>query len=531
MRNVVFLVKNGIGYGHIRRALLLAEALTEHAELRPIVISQAATVDLYRTAPAVRVVNFPLLHRVSSAVTEDGYIDLLDRLLAALDPALIIEDTYPDARYGAPPSLRGIPRLLVMRRLDGLSFDSLRESGAFRRYREILIAQTPDEFDLEGHSGASVAAAHSSDRVRFVGNLHQTPTSTEIAAARAQYAPDGQRLVVVNAGAGGDQMPDGYGDRLFTNTAHVARRLHAEDVPTRFVLITGPYYAGRPLHNTANVTVRRFDPNLPALLAAADVAVIKPGNNALSEALHGNANLVLVPDVSFMEGLDDHAARITATYGGTVTTPDTPALDTAIREALATPPRTHRPPPSNALHDVLDRIEHWATNTIPQVRPRRLALLIEDKSGIRFASPAQAPTTPSPAIPHGAPHRWTVIDDAPAESPTDLADKGIRLLISRGEPSPTIRRWHTLAPSNPSLHLVAAHPLTPHHSRTRHQLADLLNDQPTAIALLDLRGNDPDTAHHMEATLLSWLAEQPVDLIDPDIIEAELGNDLMGLAP
>jgi hypothetical protein len=47
--------------------------------------------------------------------------------------------------------------------------------------------------------------------------------------------------------AGGDQMPDGYGDRLFHSCATVAAGLAAEGAAARFILVTGPYYAGRPL--------------------------------------------------------------------------------------------------------------------------------------------------------------------------------------------------------------------------------------------------------------------------------------------
>jgi predicted glycosyltransferase len=125
MRNVVFLVKNGIGYGHIRRAILLARAVQEAGVFRPIIISQASTLDLYDGA-GVRVVNFPLLHRVPSAVTEDRYSEILDETLALLEPAVVIEDTYPDPRYGNLRSLSAVPRILIMRRLDGASFDQLR---------------------------------------------------------------------------------------------------------------------------------------------------------------------------------------------------------------------------------------------------------------------------------------------------------------------------------------------------------------------------------------------------------------------
>src|SRR6266540_1236424 len=212
MRNAVFLVKNGIGFGHIRRALLVAEAVQRVGRLRPIIISQASSLALYRDSP-VRVINFPLLHRVPSAITEDLYTDLLDRLIDRLNPAVVIEDTYPDARYRRLPALADRPRILVMRRLDGLSFDQIRQRGDLAHYDRILIAQDEVAFQREGHSGDSLAAVKYSGRCGFVGNIAYAPGADEALAVRQAYAPDGAPLVVVNGGAGGDQMPDGYGDR------------------------------------------------------------------------------------------------------------------------------------------------------------------------------------------------------------------------------------------------------------------------------------------------------------------------------
>jgi len=51
MKNAVFLVKNGIGFGHIRRALLLAEAVQSAERLRPVVVSQASSLALYGESP------------------------------------------------------------------------------------------------------------------------------------------------------------------------------------------------------------------------------------------------------------------------------------------------------------------------------------------------------------------------------------------------------------------------------------------------------------------------------------------------
>jgi predicted glycosyltransferase len=262
MKNAVFLVKNGIGFGHIRRALLLAEALQAAGRLRPVIISQASSLALYGNT-RVRVINFPLLHRVPSAITEDFYTDLMSRVLDRLNPAVIIEDTYPDARYRRMDALADRPRILVMRRLDGLSFDQIRERGDLAHYDRILITQNASEFGQEGHSGESQAAVASSGRFAFVGNLAGIAPAAETAAVRREYAAD-VPLIVVNGGAGGDQMPDGYGDRLFHACQEIAATLAQEGNPARFAFVTGPYYAGRPLQATRNVTVRRFEPRLAA---------------------------------------------------------------------------------------------------------------------------------------------------------------------------------------------------------------------------------------------------------------------------
>jgi len=322
---VVFLVKNGIGFGHIRRALILAQALQRDGALRPVVISQARGLDLLLGA-GVDVVNFPLLHRLPSAVAEDRYLELLDVLLDRLDPVVVIEDTYPDPRYGRLPALAGRARLLIMRRLVGASFDQIRHTGALARYDKILIAQDPDQFHREGHSGPSLAAVEHG-QFTIVGNVAIPVTSHEAETARRAHAPQGGPLVVVAAGAGGDQLTDGFTTRLFTAVQHVADRFRDARPELRFVAVTGPYHPGRLPTPAGNLAVHRFHPDLPALLAGADVAVIKPGNNCLSEALAGRAQLILVPDASFLEGVSEHARRVVAEHGGQVC-PRTPSTST-----------------------------------------------------------------------------------------------------------------------------------------------------------------------------------------------------------
>jgi predicted glycosyltransferase len=553
VKTVALLVKNGIGFGHLRRAVLIAEAIRNEGRLRPVIISQASSLSLFRDTP-VEVVNFPLLHRVSSAVAEDSYTAILDRLLERLDPAVVIEDTYPDPRYLSLKSLAHRPRLLVMRRLDGASFDHLRTQGRFAAYDKILIAQSREDFSQEGHSGDSVAAVHFSTGFSFIGNLSYSPTPAEISQMRAAYAPNDEPLVVVNGGAGGDQMPDGYGDRLFSACAQVAAHLQADGHRARFVFVTGPYYAGKPLLETENVTVRQYEPGLAALLAAAQVAIIKPGNNALSEALLGQAHLVLVPDVSFLEGLDEHAARIAEQYGGATAKTDPKALGELVREALARPPRLMRPEPNHkGLAEAVDAIHRLAEPPLPHVPRRPLMLVLKPGAGqqaaaLRRAVPEElknalvlgktSPEDTAAITPLDTPrtdleeaHALVVGAEPPAVAPQEIADQGIRMLVAPNGVSPALERWQRLAPSIPALTVLQGSTLTATDGRAEfclRRLAQALTAEEPSCVILDLSRLTGERAiAEYLAEIGDWLRLQPVELIGPETGTALLVRRLL----
>lgn len=507
----LFLVKNGIGYGHIRRVLLLADELARHGELRPVVVSQARTLDLLRTS-TVPVLNLPLLHRVPSAVGEDAYLDVLDRVVARLGPAVAIEDTYPEQRYGSLDALRGVPRVLLLRRLDGESFDTLRSRGAFAPYDRVLLAQDDQDVDGEGHSGESLLALRRSDRVLPVGNVHRVPAPGEIETEKRRH---GRPLVVVSGGAGGDQLHDGYGHRLIAGVHRTAASLHAAGHPARFVVVTGPYYAGPDLPALPNLTVHRFTTALPALLAAADVAVIKPGNNALTEALHGGAHLVLVPDASFLEGTDGNARRVVDRYGGAVV--DTCGIDDALRAALArTAPRSTRAPhPVDSLRTAANSITQVAS-TRPVVRPRDICILVRTTGAATRLPPWATAIHPLPLT--GPPGPVVLVEHPPtSSSPQEVVDRGTELLVSAGPPPPPVLRWLRAAPARPALPVVRAGRVAvgPHdpHDRVLQALARAVTDPANRAVVLDLRGVDTPRGDRTLDTVARWLTEQPVTTV------------------
>nr|WP_241265470.1 glycosyltransferase [Streptomyces boncukensis] len=335
-------------------------------------------------------------------------------------------------------------------------------------------------------------------------------------------------------------MPDGYGDRLFAACAEVAKRLLAAGHDARLVFVTGPYYAGRPLSQTPNVTVRRYEPRLAALLAAAHVAVIKPGNNALSEALNGNAHLVLVPDVSFLEGLDEHAGRVVDEYGGAISTADPDTLEELIRDALAQPPRMERPAENpEGLLQTLDVIDSLAEPVKPRVPMRQLMLALnlgEGRSGTDLCSvlPPLLESallldgTPMPhaddgvhsgiALPSGEGTGVVALSGGgPSVPPQELVDRGVRLAITPGPIPREIARWAQLAPAVPSLGILAAEHVTAREGCLDESLARIARAttrHEPACVIVDLsRLTDDGSLKQYLHGLAEWLGTQPVRLL------------------
>lgn len=380
---ILLLVKNGIGYGHIRRGLLISDELRALGA-DPVVISQASSLQIFE-GQAAKVVNFPLLHRVPSSAAELAYLDLLDRVVEELRPEVVVDDTYPDRRYLQLPSLREVPRLLVMRRVEPIAFDQLRRDGSLVPYDRILLAQDEQDFASEAHSTASRGAVELSGRFRFTGRIYHEPTLSELADVRKRYGGPAP-LVVVNAGAGGDQIDDAFTDTFFKTAASTARRCLDRGIPAHFVAALGPYYRGEGLPRLPNLTCVEWEPRLSALLRVAAVAVLQPGHNVISETLAGSARLVLVPGESWMEGQHELADRM-STSGQARIAPvgDADALTNEVLAALDEGPRDPQPTrrPSGARRAAQQILDEARRNRLeaPVHWPRPAVCLLVSAGG------------------------------------------------------------------------------------------------------------------------------------------------------
>lgn len=376
--DVLFLVKNDSGLGHIRRAVVLSRAL-RRSGVSSVIVSQASSLVMFDD-PELRVVNLPLMDRLRSSAAEEAYAALLDAVVARLDPELVVEDTYPDRRYLELSGLQGLPRVLVLRRLDPVAFEQVRRRGGFSHYDRVLVAQTWEDFEAEPHTSATRRLVMSSGRFRFVGPVFHEPTPQEVSAVQRRYQVGEQPLVVVNAGSGGDQLNDAFADRLFANARRIADTCLRRRLSARFVLVVGPYYRGRQIEPGKNVEVVGFEPRLAALLRLASVAVVRPGHNVVHEALGGPAQLVLVPGIPWMEGQPEFAHRLATRVGATVVDVDDyealertviSALRARVQHRVATHPANATEAMAGTLADELDQVKQ---GPLPARRGRSLVI-------------------------------------------------------------------------------------------------------------------------------------------------------------
>lgn len=559
---VLLLVKNGIGFGHIRRALLIANELRDLGA-DPVVISQASSLRIFEDQ-AAKVVNFPLLHRVPSSAAELAYVDLLDRVVGKLRPELVVDDTYPDRRYLQLPSLREVPRLLVARRIEPIAFDQMRRDGSFAPYSSILLAQDEEDFSAEPHSTASRRAIELSGRFLFTGRIHHEPEPSELTDVRRRYAHQAP-LIVVNAGAGGDQVDDAFTDTFFKTAAATARRCLERGIPAHFVAALGPYYGGHELPRLPNLTYVPWEPRLSALLRIASVAVLQPGHNVVSEALAGAARLVLVPGESWMEGQHEMADRMAAAHQARVSPiGDAEALTTQVLAALDDGPRDPQPPrhPSGArraAQQILAETHRNRRDTPVPIRRLAVCMLVSPPDGLSPSSlvkilgragladaavvgarsddsqavkglPVAGQVERISALPPGGRSsdpaissvQALLVDAGPPASltPAALASGGVRLLLDEGPSRSGGHLGGWLAHHGDSDGILNAS-VYPHLAdadrpdRLLRRIALLLRDQTMVVIHLDLAGLSRPAVARYSAYVAQALRDNAVELITP----------------
>lgn len=337
MTRILFLVKNGIGFGHIRRTLLIADQLKFlDPNIDVVFISQAKSFKLFEEKP-YKVINFPILHRVPDEAFYSTYKDLLALVTAEIQPDLVVEETYPDRHYLNIPALQNIPRILLMHRIDPISFDNFRRAGYFSTYDRIVVLHYEHEIFFQEQVPELELLIRLTQKFAFTGPTFHQVTAKEIDVVKDKYVRSGHQLVVINAGAGGDHYNNTYCEQLFKSADEAATRFWKSDAAVDFVVVTGPYYNGF-LPSSPNMSVVDFEPHLAALLYIANVAVIRPGYSVTREALAGSAEIVLVPGTSYMESQRSFAKYLSERYEVEIAAIDAPdELFSSVKRLLRKP--------------------------------------------------------------------------------------------------------------------------------------------------------------------------------------------------
>jgi len=310
---LLFYSHNGVGVGHFRRQLRLAEAFRNHrpdAAVLLITGSHAAGAFSgplgfdYVSLPSIRMVDRyetwePRQPGLSIRELMRLRADLLRRTVRRFRPDLLIADFMPAGPYGE--LLGALEELAEAGGRAVAGFRDIIDEPAFVRglwaktgvyevlrehYAAICVYGTQDVMDFE----AAYGVEELNGRLHYVGYLGRArPEPVETRQENAD-AP----VVIACTGGGVD------GSALLTCFLAAARRLAPTLGGSRLV-VGGPLLSERELralHEQAvgsKVEVTRFIPELDRRIAASDLVVTMPGYNTTCEVLSSDARAIVVP--------------------------------------------------------------------------------------------------------------------------------------------------------------------------------------------------------------------------------------------
>lgn len=319
-KKIVFMLQNGIGFGHFRTALTIASYIdTEKFEV--IFITQAKSTIIFNGFN-YRVYNFPLLWTLKKNNDILLFHTMLNLLLEKICPDVVIEDTYPDDLYLNLPSLINVPKILLLNRLMPSAYEDFYYNNSLSQYNKIITLRpienvideilAPEVRNYFQHSG----------RVVFCDTVFNEASSLKRAEIRRKYHMDEfDKVVVVNCGAGGWHVGENICRIIFETIVDIAKTYSDVDgYSTEYILLTGPYtsYNSIVTHDygtNKNIIAVEYETDANALFAEADICVLRPGFNSTMEALAGQARIILIPGISYMEEQEKWCAELQKYYG------------------------------------------------------------------------------------------------------------------------------------------------------------------------------------------------------------------------
>ncbi|MEZ4514158.1 MAG: glycosyltransferase [Chloroflexota bacterium] len=355
------------GLGHLRRSLTIAGQLAQDIpHSHQLLLTGSMLAGAFQLPPRLDMIKLPALSKRSSGAYKARTLPLTLRqtiswreqmilqAAQAFRPDLLLVDKSPAGVHGELlPTLRHLKTwspqtkiVLGMRDIEDSPAKTQAEWAAGgiyplleEVYDRILLYGEPDIFDPATAYWLPETAVSKLTPCGYLGRPH--PTTDPARVRRELSLSDGQPLIVLTVGGGGDgySIIQQYLDMLRSQQQPLAHTL----------IVTGPLMAQskRKLLQQAaalpNLTLREFTPDLMSYLAAADLVVSMAGYNTVCEILSLGKRALLIPR-SHVRAEQQMRATLLAERGLVHTlnsreaTPD--RLHHAITTALAAPAPT-----------------------------------------------------------------------------------------------------------------------------------------------------------------------------------------------
>lgn len=314
----MFYSHDGMGLGHTRRHLAVAEALTELSpEATVLLVTGANGISRLGLPPNVEILKLPSIRKVANGeyssrslgVSSQDIRELRSKLLLtavkSFQPTVVLVDKHP---FGAGGEFKA--GLRALRRQGGCAALGLRDIldepahvlSEWRPYRmQHRIAQYYDHVFIYGHRAIldpikeyqfppALAA-----RTRFCGyvvNRDSTHELVDFQSLLPDPAKDPRPIVLATTGGGED------GFSLLENFMHAA-----SGAPWHGVVVAGPMTPEPQMQTLTRraaengVTLRQFVPQLPTLFKSVAALVTMGGYNTIVEAVSKGVPTVCVPRI------------------------------------------------------------------------------------------------------------------------------------------------------------------------------------------------------------------------------------------
>ena len=300
---IVFFAHNGDGLGHLVRASIVADALFACGE-RPLIVSQGMFPLDDRSEVAGTTI--PSLGNASYRVRRSAG-RLLQVAASLTVPSVVVEDTHP-----SPVAVRSpVARALLVRPTAFADLEQLR--GEFGDvYHTFILCDAPGSVSWP-YTAEETTAILGWERWHVVGPLYRAATAADIEAVRAKYQMhDDRRVCIFSMGGGGKHLPDDRDAETFLALAQrVGDEITRADPAARLLFVKGPYFPPEVQVGAPFEVIER-EPLMPALLAAADGAVVRAGFNTPWECISAGTPFMLFAGTTVNEPIAERIASMRA---------------------------------------------------------------------------------------------------------------------------------------------------------------------------------------------------------------------------